>query len=220
MGGGSGDSVRPGEVSLAHNGVLYIADFNEMPKSSMEALRAPMEDGEVTISRLRSKTYYPAKFFPVFAVNPCPCGYYGEGDRCTCTPTQRKVYLSRIYGPIADRLTMQVWVHPPVAEDGLGFEPWEVVAERVAMARERQIARQGKLNDELTAEVLGRKGFMSEECAELVEKLFERLNLSTRAYSRIAKMARTIADLEGSAEILPQHIAEASSYRFLDRQID
>lgn len=216
LGGGSGEVIRPGEVSLAHNGVLCVQDFNEYPKSLLEGLRSVMEDGKVTISRLRSKVDIPAKSLPVFATLPCPCGYYGDGDRCTCSPGIRKAFLAKMNGPVMDMLTVQVFVQTP-NEGAPQGEPASLVAERVAKARKIQMERQGKLNDDLTAEVLGRKGFMSEECADLVEKLFERLNLSSRAYSRIAKIARTIADLEGSEAILTQHIAEAASYRFLDR---
>ncbi len=217
LGGGSGEVIRPGEVSLAHNGVLCVQDFNEYPKSLLEGLRSVMEDGKVTISRLRSKVDIPAKSLPVFTTLPCPCGYYGDGDRCTCSPGIRKAFLAKMNGPVMDMLTVQVFVQTP-NEGAPQGEPASLVAERIAKARKIQIERQGKLNDDLTAEVLGRKGFMSEECADLVVNLFERLNLSSRAYSRIAKIARTIADLEGVNEILPQHIAEAASYRFLDRK--
>ena len=216
LGGGSGEVIRPGEVSLAHNGVLCVQDFNEYPKSLLEGLRSVMEDGKVTISRLRSKVDIPAKSLPVFTTLPCPCGYYGDGDRCTCSPGIRKAFLAKMNGPVMDMLTVQVFVQTP-NEGALQGEPASLVADRVAKARKIQMERQGKLNDDLTAEVLGRKGFMSEECADLVVKLFERLSLSSRAYSRIAKIARTIADLEECEAILPQHIAEAAAYRFLDR---
>jgi len=137
LGGGYGGTTFPGEVSLAHAGILHITDAATMPKSMMEALRGSIEDKKVVISRLRSKTEFPADFFPVFSSLPCPCGWYGEGDRCTCTPAQRAAFLARLSGPVVDHLTMQVWVLPetPGAQAG---EPSETVAARVRAARSIQ----------------------------------------------------------------------------------
>ena len=224
LGGGYGGTTFPGEVSLAHAGILHVTDAVTMPKSMMEALRGPIEDKKVVISRLRNKTEYPADFLPVFSMQPCPCGWYGEGNRCTCTKGQRAAYLARMSGPVADRLTVQVWVHPerPGAQAG---EPSETVAARVAAARSIQYARQGKLNDELTG-TEAEKVTLSENPEErrtqeeLLEKLTVRLGLSARAYSRILRIARTIADLAGSESVAPAHLAEASSYRFLDRRTE
>jgi len=213
LGGGWGEGIKPGEVSLAHNGVLYLDEFPEYPRAKYDALRGPLEDGKVVISRLKSKVEYPAKSMLVVGADPCPCGYYGEGDRCTCTKGQREAYLARMSGPVFDRLTMQVWVHPDVS--GTAGEPAAVVAERVRKARELQMNRQGKLNDELSVQELPELG---ENSKDMAETLMERMSLSARAYTRMLKIARTIADLEGCEAVLPQHIAEAASYRFLDRR--
>lgn len=219
LGGGAGESVLPGEVSLAHNGVLFVDEFNCVPKTMQEGLRTPLEDGKITISRLKSKVDFPAKFFPVFATNPCPCGYYGEGDKCTCTPAQRMAYLAKLSGPIYDRLTLQVWVHQePVSTTVPTGDTADVVAERVAKSRVVQIVRQGSLNEELSAEQLNHVAILDAECREFLEKLFDRLSLPARSYTRILRIARTIADLDDSKEIMPQHLMEAASYRFLDRR--
>lgn len=213
LGGGWGEGIKPGEVSLAHNGVLYLDEFPEYPRAKYDALRGPLEDGKVVISRLKSKVEYPAKSMLVVGADPCPCGYYGEGDRCTCTKGQREAYLARMSGPVFDRLTVQVWVHPDVS--GTAGEPAAVVAERVRKARDRQMKRQGKLNDELKDSELPELG---ENSKDMAETLMERMSLSARAYTRMLKIARTIADLEGCEAVLPQHLAEAAAYRFLDRR--
>ena len=215
LGGGWGEGIKPGEVSLAHNGVLYLDEYAELPKAVLEGVRGPIEDGKVKISRLRKIVEYPTRFMLIAGSNLCPCGYYGEGDRCTCTKGQREKYLARLGGPVFDRLTMQVWVHPEV--EGVAGEPAAVVAERVRKARDRQIVRQGKLNDELTSSELPELG---ENSQDMAETLMERLGLSARAYTRMLKMAMTIADLAGSDEVKPEHVAEAASFRFLDRRID
>lgn len=222
LGGGAGDAVLPGEVSLAHNGILFLDDFADMPKSVKDVLRVPIEDKKVKLSRLRNTCEYPASFLLVAATNPCPCGYYGDGERCTCTPNQRNIYLSHLQGPVMDHITMQLWVHPENNKTEKSGDPCAAVRERVAKARERQIQRQGKLNDELSANEI--ETLMAPDDANEREALTEfagnimyRLNLSVRAYSRILKMARTIADIEGYKNVLPRHIAEAAAYRFLDR---
>lgn len=216
LGGGAGECVLPGEVSLANNGVLYLDEYNELPRAMKDALRGPMEDGKVVISRLKSKVEYPTRFQLILASNPCPCGYYGEGDRCTCTTGQREMYLAKLSGPVIDMLTMQVWVHPEVG--GLKGEPAAVVAERVRKARELQMMRQGKLNDELSAQELAQYVPTNNEVLQFAETIVERLGLSARAWSRMLKIAMTIADLEGSESVRTEHIAEAASYRFLDRR--
>ena len=225
LGGGSGDNILPGEVSLATGGVLFADEFCEAPKSVLEALRGPMEDRKVCISRLKAKIEYPASFMLVAASNPCPCGYYGEGDRCNCTPSVRNAYLSKLSGPIMDRIDIQLWMHPVETSaliSGKKAEPSAAVAERVIRAREIQQERfrgQGiYANSEMTGAQLEEYCPLSAPCKELLEKIIDRQGLSARAYTRIIKISRTIADLAGEPDILPVHIAEAASYRFLDRR--
>ena len=225
LGGGSGENILPGEVSLATGGILFLDEFCEAPKSILESLRAPMEDRKVTISRLKAKIEYPASFMLIAASNPCPCGYYGEGDRCTCTVGQRAAYLSKLSGPLMDRIDIQLLVHPvetsALVRGGKG-EPSSAIAERVLKAREIQRERfQGSgifTNSEMNSRQLERFCPLSEPCKDLLEKLIDRLGLSARAYTRIIKIARTIADLSGERDILPFHLSEAASYRFLDRR--
>ena len=225
LGGGSGENILPGEVSLATNGVLFADEFCEAPKSTLEALRGPMEDRKVTISRLKAKIEYPASFMLVAASNPCPCGYYGEGDRCTCTVGQRLGYLSKLSGPIMDRIDIQIWVHPVETSAlvrGGKAEPSEAIAARVLKAREIQRERfRGSgifTNAEMSSKQLEAFCPLDEECKQLLERLIDKLGLSARAYTRIIRIARTIADLAAVESILPAHIAEAASYRFLDRR--
>ena len=225
LGGGSGDNILPGEVSLATNGVLFLDEFFEAPKSTLEALRSPLEDRKVTVSRLKAKVEYPASFMLVAASNPCPCGYYGEGDRCTCTPGQRMLYLSRLSGPIMDRIDIQLWMHPVETADlirGRKGEPSEEIARRVRKAREiqrKRFAGSGIFcNSEMSARQLEKFCPLDDACKQVLEQIIDRLGLSARAYTRIIKIARTIADLAGSPVILPVHLSEAAQYRFLDRR--
>lgn len=224
LGGGAGDTVMPGEVSLAHNGVLYLDEVAEAPKALLEGLRGPLEDKKVIISRLRSKTEYPADFQLVLSSNPCPCGYYGIEDRCTCSPNQRIQYLSKLSGPVMDRITVMLWAQPlnvKLSANVPESEPVEEVAERVRKAREIQSKRfEGtpfRTNEDVPTAFMDKYFHLGGEEKVLVEKLFDRLGLSARAYTRILKMARTIADLESTEEIKCCHLAEAASYRFLDR---
>lgn len=227
LGGGGAELIMPGEVSLANNGVLLIDEFAECPKSMLEALRGPLEDKRVVISRLKSRVTFPTKFQLVATTNPCPCGYYGEGDRCTCTPVQRAAYLSRISGPIMDSIALQVWVHPVPNDVITGAtatgDNAATVAARVAAAREKQKARfQGEpyeTNDQMPSRDIERYAALDGPCKDLMEKLVSNLGLSARSYSRILKVARTIADLDGSDNIRTQHLAEAACFRFLDRNI-
>ena len=224
LGGGS-DNIMPGEISLAHNGILFIDEFCEAPKKMLEALRAPMEDRKVTISRLKSKVEYPADFMLVAATNPCPCGYYGDGDRCTCTPSRRIAYLSKLSGPIMDRIDIQLWV-PKVDARQLvnrrAAEPSEAIAARVRAARDIQKTRfrdEGIFcNAAMNNRQMEKYCQLDEACRDILERLIERMGLSARACSRIIKLARTIADLAGLPDIRPEHISEAAGYRFLDRQ--
>lgn len=226
LGGGS-DNIMPGEISLAHNGVLFIDEFCEAPKKVLEVLRAPMEDRKVTISRLKSKVEYPADFMLVAATNPCPCGYYGDGDRCTCTPGQRLSYLSKLSGPIMDRIDIQLMVSRVDARLLVNRKPGQSsaeIAERVVRARQVQRDRFAASGEEIfcNAAMNNRQTELfcplSPACKALLERLIERMGLSARACSRMIRLARTIADLNGAPDIIPEHLSEAAAYRFLDRQ--
>ena len=224
LGGGS-DSIIPGEISLAHGGVLFADEFCEAPKRTLEALRAPMEDRKVTISRLKSKVDFPAEFMLVAATNPCPCGYYGEGDRCTCSPSKRMAYLEKLSGPIMDRIDLQIFlraIDPKKLVDRPKSENSDMVAARVRAAREIQKARFADegifCNAAMNNRMIEKYCPLSSECKQLLEKIIEKMGLSARSCSRIIKLARTIADLDSSPEILPEHLSEAAGYRFLDKQ--
>ena len=227
IGGGAGQDIRPGEVTLAHNGILFLDEYGQMPKSVLEALRGPMEDRKVTISRLRSKLEYPASFMLVAASNPCPCGYYGEGDRCRCTPGQRAAYFSRLSGPVMDRIDIQLFLSRVDTKKLVGRrkgEPSEAVAARVLKAQMIQKERFKSdgifTNAEMNNKLLEKYCPLDAECREMMERLIVKLGLSARAYSRILKVSRTIADLDGSDNIRPDYLAEAASYRFLDKRDD
>ena len=225
--GGGSDNIMPGEISLAHNGILMIDEFCEAPKKVLEVLRAPMEDRKVTISRLKSKVEYPADFMLVAATNPCPCGYFGEGDRCSCTPAKRIAYLSKLSGPIMDRIDIQLWMSPVDARklvDRKAAESSADVAARVLRTREIQRKRFSEggeqifCNAAMSNRQIEKYCPLSPTCKALLERLIERMGLSARACSRIIKLARTIADLAQEPDILPEHITEAAGYRFLDKQ--
>lgn len=225
IGGGNGDNIMPGEVSLAQSGILFLDEFAQMPRSITEALRSPLEDRKVVISRLRSKVEYPASFMMVAATNPCPCGYYGEGERCTCSVLQRQNYLGRLSGPIMDRIDVQLWLHPVEAGALVSRKPAEssaAVAERVMRARKiqkKRLAGEGIFtNAEMNNRQMERFCPLDDECKSLMEKIISRMGLSARAYTRVIRLARTIADLAGETQILPPHLLEAAGYRFLDRR--
>lgn len=224
LGGGS-DNIMPGEISLAHNGILFIDEFCEAPKKVLEVLRAPIEDRKITISRLKSKVEYPSDFMLVAATNPCPCGYFGEDDRCTCTPSRRSAYLSKLSGPIMDRIDIQLFlrkVDPKRLVERKKAETSAAVAARVMEARRIQkerFAGEGIFcNSAMSNRQIEKFCPLSDRCRSILEKIIDRMGLSARACSRIIKLARTIADLAGSQDILPEHISEAAGYRFLDKQ--
>lgn len=222
--GGGSDNIMPGEISLAHNGILMMDEFCETPKKVMEELRAPMEDRKVTISRLKAKVEYPADFMLVAATNPCPCGYYGEEGKCSCTPSRRQAYLAKLSGPIMDRIDIQLWMHPINPKKLVERQPSEssaTVAARVQKARDIQKSRFAGdgifCNAGMNSRQIERYCRLDSQCKMLLERIIERMGLSARACSRILKLARTIADLEGAQDITTAHLTEAASYRFLDK---
>lgn len=222
---GGGYIPMPGEVSLAHNGVLFLDELPEFQKSALEVMRQPMEDGCVTLARARFKVTYPARFMLVAAMNPCPCGHYGNPRKeCVCTPVQIQRYRSRISGPLSDRIDMHIEVQAVNHRDlgaGTSGDTSAVIRERVNAAREIQRARfEGNgiyANAQMTNRHLRRFCPLGSEPASLLETAMQRLALSARAYTRIIKLARTIADLEGAEAIGALHVAEAIGYRSLDR---
>lgn len=224
IGGGSSDHILPGEISLAQNGVLFADEFAQMPKSVVEALRGPLEDRQVTISRLKGKVVFPSSFMLVAASNPCPCGYYGDGDRCTCTPGQRLAYMARLSGPIMDRIDIQIFmrrVETSQVMSGRKGERSEAVARRVRRARLRQQERFRSeaitTNAEMSSRQIEKYCPLNEDCKRTMERLMDSAGFSMRAYHRIIKVARTIADMDESDDILPAHLIEAAGYRFLDK---
>ncbi len=223
---GGGTHPRPGEVSLAHNGVLFLDELPEFRRNALEALRQPLEEGQVTIARSALTVTYPARFQLLVSMNPCKCGYFGDPSRpCQCTPQEVKRYRGKISGPLLDRIDLHVEV-PAVKYRELGQElngeSSASVRKRVEQARERQKARFGTtqhLNAHMTNAEIRRFCPLGSEGRRLLEKACERLRLSARAYHRILKVARTIADLEKAQDIETPHLLEAIQYRALDRPL-
>lgn len=219
---GGGAQPRPGEISLAHRGVLFLDELPEYPRQVLEVLREPLENGHICISRANGQVEYPAQFQLVAAMNPCPCGYFNDGtDRCRCTPAQVHRYRDKISGPLLDRIDLHVQVNSITIGDIETKPPGEssrAVRKRVIQAHQRQLERQQKPNALLNGTEL------SEVCAlgagerQLLSSAMERLQLSARAYDRIRRVSRTIADMEGSEHVNAQHISEALAYRHLDRE--
>lgn len=213
---GGGAIPRPGEISLAHNGVLFLDELPEFERRVLEALREPLETGRVTIARASQRAEYPARFQLVAAMNPCPCGYLGDpSGRCRCTPDQIQRYRSRLSGPLLDRIDLMVPV-PPVPEHLLASGPGESSAEvrhRVQAADALQRARQGKPNQALDASDIGTHCPLAEPARALLTRAMAQLHLSARAYHRCIKVARTIADLNGREVIAATDVAEAVHYR-------
>ncbi|WP_312693444.1 YifB family Mg chelatase-like AAA ATPase [Caproiciproducens sp.] len=223
---GGGNIPHPGEISLAHNGVLFLDELPEFSRSAMEVLRQPIEDGKVTISRVNGTISYPCAVMLVAAMNPCPCGYFGHPTKpCTCSSNAVSRYLSRVSGPLLDRLDLHIEV-PPVEFDEISSqekaESSSVIKERVNTARmlqnERFKGTPVTCNARITPDMLHEVCRLSDSGQELLKKAFEKLGLSARAYDRILKVSRTIADLDKSGEIEPRHVAEAVQYRSLDRK--
>ena len=225
--GGGGEIVRPGEVSLAHQGVLFLDELAEFRRSALEALRQPMEDGVVTISRAHVKATFPARPLLACAMNPCPCGYRGDGTRrCACTPERIRGYRSRLSGPLLDRIDVHVVLPPVIVNDLQSNDVGESsasVRERVAVARavqgERRARREvgASTNAALRPRDLERVAALCDAGRRLLSTAVERLALSARAYGKVLRVARTIADLDGAHAIAPSHLAEAIGARVLDR---
>lgn len=222
---GGGSFPKPGEISLSHFGVLFLDELPEFNKRTIEVLRGPLEDKEVTISRANATYSYPCNFMLVASMNPCPCGYYGSPDKeCTCTEKQRNLYKGKISGPILDRIDIQIEVPSVKYEklEGKSGESSEQIRDRVNRAREIQLQRYKGLNiysnADLTPKLIEKFCKLNEPSKIILKKSFERMNLSARAYSRILKVARTIADLDGKKDIDSTHIIEAIGYRSLDRK--
>jgi len=223
---GGGAIPRPGEISLAHNGVLFLDELPEFTRAAMEALRAPLEDGQVTISRASGRLTYPCSFMLVAAMNPCPCGYFGHPTKpCSCNANTVSRYLGRISGPMLDRLDLHIEV-PPVNYEELSAtskeETSEVIRKRVNTARKIQQDRYKGLgitcNARLTPAILQEFCVMTSSASTLLENAFNKLGLSARSYDRLLKVARTLADLDNTKLIDAQHIAQAIKFRSLDRK--
>lgn len=223
---GGGMNPQPGEISLAHNGVLFADELPEFNKSTLEMLRQPLEDRKITISRAKYTIEYPCSFMFVASMNPCPCGYYNDPTHhCVCTPGQIQRYMNKISGPLFDRIDIQIEITPVPFKDISRAAPGEssdVIRERVIKARHIQEERFRECkgvhcNAQMSERMIHQYAEPGEDGIEMLRMAMERLNLSARAYNRILKVARTIADLEASERVLPQHLAEAISYRNLDR---
>jgi magnesium chelatase family protein len=214
---GGGGNPRPGEISLAHRGVLFLDELPEFDRRVLEVLRQPLESGRVTISRAIRKSDFPARFQLVAAMNPCPCGYLGHhGGRCRCTPDQVARYRAKLSGPLLDRIDIHIEVPAVPQEELLGLAPGETSAAvrgRVSAARARQLARQDKPNVELGTKEVERYCRADGAGETLLKQAISRLGLSARAYHRVLKLARTIADLAGAESIAASHVAEAVGYR-------
>lgn len=223
---GGGRIPKPGEISLANHGVLFLDELPEFNKSSLEVLRQPLEDGSVTISRANMTVDYPSKFMLVSSMNPCPCGYYGDPKHeCKCSTSQIEKYLSKISGPLLDRIDIQIEATPVKYDDLNSVRRSETSAEirkRVNYARKIQEKRYERLgifsNSELSAGQIKKYCKLKNDAKKILETAYDRLSLSARAYNKIIKVSRTIADLDGSEEIEFEHAAEAVQYRNIDKK--
>lgn len=223
---GGGPNARPGEISLAHNGVLFLDELPEFQRNVLESLRQPLEDGVVSVSRIRSQACYQSRFMLIASMNPCPCGYFGSTQReCRCTSRDIRRYLDRISGPLLDRIDLQIEIDAaPVNEinNALPGESSATVAERVGNARKLQQERYAQdgihCNAQLTNEMIRKYCRTDDTSRRLLSNAVEKMGLSMRAYSRVLKVARTVADLRGSEQIESADIAEAIQYRELDQR--
>lgn len=224
---GGGSYPQPGEISLAHNGVLFLDELPEFSRNVLEVLRQPLEDRKISISRVKCNVEYPASFMLVASMNPCPCGYYNHPTKaCVCSPGQVQKYLNRISGPLLDRIDLQIEVIPvefeKMADARLG-ESSAAIRERVIQARRIQEKRYAQekgiyCNAQMSSRLLNQYARPDEAGLALLKNAMNRLSLSARAYDRILKVSRTIADLEGSERVASRHLAEAIGYRNLDRE--
>lgn len=223
---GGGTNPQPGEISLAHNGVLFLDELPEFSRSVLEVMRQPLEDRKITISRAKYSVEYPCSVTFLASMNPCPCGFYGDPTHhCVCTPGQIQRYMNKISGPLLDRIDIQCEISPLPFSDISNAQPGEpsaVIRERVIAARriqEERFAQHQKVycNAQMTERMIHQYAEPDQQSLEMLRLAMERLSLSARAYNRILKVARTIADLDKSEKVLSQHIAEAIGYRNLDR---
>ncbi len=223
---GGGMKAKPGEISLAHNGVLFLDEMPEYARNTIETLRQPMEDGHITVARNALTVQYPANFILVASMNPCPCGYYGSStNTCKCTPAAIHKYLSKMSGPLMDRIDLHIEVDAINYEELTQYaleEPSKEIKNRVNAAKRIQLDR-FKDSKIYSNAKMGEKEFkehcsLNKECVDLLEVAFKKLNLSARAYNRILKVARTIADLDNKEKIEKQHLLEAIQYRSLDKK--
>jgi len=225
---GGGTFPQPGEISLAHNGVLFLDELPEFKRTVLEVMRQPLEDRVVNISRAKFSIEYPASFMLVASMNPCPCGYYNHPEKeCVCSPAVRQKYLSKISGPLLDRIDIHLEVVPVSFDKLSGYqlkvETSETIRERVVKARKIQEQRYKDLegiycNAQINSKLIQKYAVLNNEGNSLLKNAMNRLSLSARAYDRILKVSRTIADLENSETIKPHHVAEAIQYRSLDRE--
>lgn len=222
-----GENIQDhGEISLAHHGVLFLDELPEFHKSTLEVLRGPLEDNIVTISRVSASLTYPCNFILVASMNPCPCGYYGSKEKeCTCSPQEIAKYMGKISGPLLDRIDIQIEVAPvkyEKLEEENEPESSSQIKQRVNEARKMQVERyqEEKIysNSELTPKLITKYCKLEANSKIILKDAFEKLGLSARAYGRILKVARTIADLEKSEQIQKKHVAEAIQYRSLDKK--